>query len=325
MTTVPGGVPDGPAQATPDPATQPSTDALLREGERLLHAAGVDSPPADARALLAHAWGREDHEVSRARLLGDPVPADVATAYRDLLEHRATRTPLQHLTGRAHFRTLTLPVGPGVFVPRPETELLVDPVLHHLARVRPAGGARVLDLCTGTGALGLAVAAEAAGTSALGIEREPDALAWTHRSATAHRQPLDGVGSRFTAVAGDATDPDAVDALVRTHLDGAVDAVVSNPPYVVDDGTTTAPEVVVHDPAAALWGGGDDGTRIPRLVIASSARVLIPGGLLVLEHADTQGAALREACTGAGFTGVTTRPDYTGRDRFTVAVLRPHH
>lgn len=325
MTTVPGGLPGDPAQPTHDPVPQVSTDALLREGERLLHAAGVDSPPADARALLAHAWGRDDREVSRARLLDDPVPDDVATACRDLLEHRASRTPLQHLTGLAHFRTLTLPVGPGVFVPRPETELLVDPVLDHLARVRPADGARVLDLCTGTGALGLAVAAEAAGTSALGIELEPDALVWAHRSATAHRGRLEGVGSRFTAVSGDATDPDAVEALVRTHLDGPVDAVVSNPPYVVDDGTTTAPEVVVHDPATALWGGGDDGTRIPRLVIASAARVLVPGGLLVLEHADTQGEALRAACADAGFTGVTTRADYTGRDRFTVAVLRPHH
>ena len=300
--------------------------ALLAEGRQILAEAGVASPESDATALLACAWDTDARGVARARLMGDAVPDAVAVAYRGLLERRATRIPLQHLTGVAHFRTLTLPVGPGVFVPRPETELLVDPVLAHLACARPAGGAHVLDLCTGTGALGLAVAVEATGTSAVGVELEESALAWTRRSAAAHQDELARSGSRFTAVRGDATDPDAVEALVRQHLSGRVDAVVSNPPYVVDDGTTTAPEVVVHDPAAALWGGGDDGTRIPGLVIAAAARVLEPGGLLVLEHADTQGDALREACARSGFAGAVTRADYTGRDRFTVAALqsRPH-
>lgn len=301
-----------------------SVETLLRRGERVLDDAGVDSPTADAALLLAHAWGVDGRSLSRARLMGDPVPAGAAGDYDELLARRARRVPVQHLTGEAHFRTLTLPVGPGVFIPRPETELLVDPVLEHLAATRPAGGARVLDLCTGTGALGLAVAVEAAGASAVGIELDRGAAAWAQRSAEAAAADLARTGSTFTVVQGDATDPAAVRSAVDVHLSGSVDVVLSNPPYVVADGTTTAPEVVDHDPALALWGGDDDGTRVPRRVIAAAAHVLDAGGLLVLEHADTQGAALREACLACGFGDPTTRADYTGRDRFTLAVRQPH-
>lgn len=304
--------------------SDPSIASVLGAAERRLAAAGVDSPGTDASLLLAHAWGLDSRGLSRARLMGDPVPPEVLPAFVALVERRAARVPVQHLTGVAHFRTLTLPVGPGVFVPRPETELLVDPVLAHLSRTRPDGGARVLDLCTGTGVLGLAVAAEAAGTSAVGVEIDPAAAEWARRSTEAVSADLAAAGSTFVVVDADATDRAAVRAVVDDHLAGGVDAVVSNPPYVVDDGTTTAPEVVDHDPATALWGGGDDGTRLPREIIAAAAHVLADGGLLVLEHADTQGALLREASIAAGFAQVTTHADYTGRDRFTTAVRQPH-
>ena len=301
-----------------------SIEELLRHGEARLAAAGVDSPASDAAILLAHACGVDGRRLSRARLMGDSAPAEAAAAFDVLLSRRESRVPVQHLTGLAHFRTLTLPVGPGVFVPRPETELLVEPVLEHLASTRPSGGAHVLDLCTGTGALGLAVAAEAAGTSAVGIETDPTAAGWARRSAEAVAGDLERMGSDFTVVQSDATDPDAVRQIVEEHLSGRVDVVVTNPPYVVADGTTTAPEVVDHDPALALWGGGDDGAHVPRLVIAAAAHVLPAGGLLVIEHADTQGEALREACIACGFADPTTRADYTGRDRFTLAVRQPH-
>ena len=301
-----------------------SVEELLRHGEHSLAAAGVDSPASDSALLLAHAWGVDGRSLSRARLMGDSVPAEAAASFGVLLTRRAGRVPVQHITGEAHFRTLTLPVGPGVFVPRPETELLVDPVLEHLASTRPSGGAHVLDLCTGTGALGLAVAAEAARASAVGVESDPVAADWARRSAEAVAGDLARSGSDFAVVQSDATDPEAVRSVVDEHLAGRVDVVVSNPPYVVADGTTTAPEVVDHDPALALWGGGDDGTHVPRLVIAAAALVLPTGGLLVIEHADTQGAALREACIAYGFADATTRADYTGRDRFTLAVRQPH-
>lgn len=299
-------------------------EELLRHGEQCLAAAEVGSPASDSAILLAHAWGVDGRGLSRARLMGDRAPAEAAAVFDELLTRRALRVPVQHLTGEAHFRTLTLPVGPGVFVPRPETELLVDPVLEHLASTRPSGGAHVLDLCTGTGALGLAVAAEAPGTSAVGIEADSTAADWARRSAEAVAGDLERAGSDFAVVQADAADPHAVRAIVDQHLSGRVDAVVTNPPYVVADGTTTAPEVVDHDPALALWGGGDDGTRVPRLVIAAAAHVLPVGGLLVIEHAETQGAALREACAASGLAGATTRADYTGRDRFTLAVRQPH-
>lgn len=304
--------------------TDPSIACVLGAAEQRLAAAGVDSPGTDASILLAHAWGLDGRGLSRARLMGDPVPPAVVPVFDALVERRAARVPAQHLTGAAHFRTLTLPVGPGVFVPRPETELLVDPVLAHLARTRPDGGGRVVDLCTGTGALGLAVATEAAGTSAVGVEIDPTAVGWARRSAEAVAADLAGAGSTFIVVEADASDPGAVRKVVDDRLAGTVDVVVSNPPYVVADGTTTAPEVVDHDPPSALWGGGDDGTRLPRGIIAAAAHVLADGGLLVLEHADTQGVLLREASIAAGFARVTTHADYTGRDRFTTAVRQSH-
>src|SRR5699024_7580319 len=194
----------------------------------------------------------------------------------------------------------------------------------HLARVRPDGGARVLDLCTGTGALGLAVAAEAAGTSAVGVEIDPVGAELARRSMRAVAADLAAAGSSFVVVEADATDPAAVRKAAADHLAGTVDVVVSNPPYVVADGTTTAPEVLDHDPAPALWGGGGDGTHLPRGIIAAAVHVLADAGLLVLEHADTQGACLREACLAAGYAQVATHADYTGRDRFTTAVRQSH-
>src|SRR5699024_3312775 len=131
------------------------------------------------------------------RLMGDEVPAAVLPAFAELVERRAARVPVQHLTGAAHFRTLTLSVGPGVFVPRPATALLVDPALARLGRVRPDGGARVLALRTGTGALGLAVAAAAAGAAAVGVELDPVGAEWPRRSLRAVAADLAAAGSSF--------------------------------------------------------------------------------------------------------------------------------
>lgn len=296
----------GPAHADPGP----TADALLREGAAAL--SGSASPAADAALLLAHAWDRTGAQLARARLMGESVAPRTARAYRELLTARADGAPVQHLTGRAPFRRLTLPVGPGVFVPRPETELLVDAVL-----ARTSAAPVAVDLCAGSGAIGLALATEAPGARVLGIERSEAALEWARRARAEHADELAAAGSRLLLAQGDATQAAEVAGLVQRELGQRPQVVVSNPPYV-PPGAASA-EVTASDPAAALWGGGPDGTEIPRRIIATAAALLAPGGLLVLEHAEAQGPALRRAAHALGFGGAATHSDYTGRDRYTTA------
>ncbi|MCL2781904.1 MAG: methyltransferase, partial [Actinomycetia bacterium] len=202
--------------------------ALLRAVAARLAAAGIASPQAEARWLVAHACGRRPAELLTA---GD-LPADRVAP---LVARRVAREPLQHILGTAAFRHIEVAVGPGVFVPRPETELLVDAVLPAL---RAAGGAArppvAVDLCSGSGALALALADEAPSALVLAVERDPAALAWLRRNT---------VGGAVRVVAGDACDPGLL-----AELTAGVDAVVANPPYV-PDGTAVAPEVR-HDPSA---------------------------------------------------------------------------
>lgn len=297
-----------------------SIDELLRHGEQRLAAAGVDSPAADAALLLAHACGMDGRRLSRARLMGIPVPAEAAASFDALLARRARRVPVQHITGEAHFRTLTLPVGPGVFVPRPETELLAGAVLTELAETaRPDASTGnddaqrpiVIDLCSGSGAISLSVATEFDGVDVLGVEREPAALEWS-RENLAHSRLGE---STVEFIAGDATQITEE----RADLRGRADIVVTNPPYVPDAAVPRDPEVAEHDPAAALYGGAS-GLEILRLIIAEAERLLRPGGLFLMEHSEEQGAEARELLAAtASLRHAATFQDYTGRDRYSVA------
>src|SRR5438067_89753 len=224
---------------------------LLRVAERRLAEAGVPSPRHDAQALLDHVLGAPN-----ARHLARSVQPAAAQAYLRQVERRAGREPLQHILGTAAFRRLSLAVGPGVFVPRPETELLVEWGLAVLAG-QPA--AVVVDLCAGSGAVGLSVAAEHPGAAVYAVECAPAALEWLHRNAAPYRS--------VTAVPGDATDP-----AVLAALDGTADLVLANPPYV-PAGTAVPPEVARFDPPEALWGG-PDGLAVLRGVVARAAALL---------------------------------------------------
>ena len=263
----------------------------------------MESPRVDAELLLAHAL-----DVPRSRLLLlDDVP-DAATArFVHLLEQRADRVPLQHLTGRAAFRYLELAVGPGVFVPRPETEQLAGWALERLTgRVEPV----VVDLGAGSGALALSIAHEHPGARVTAVERDPGALEWTRHNATARALAGD---PPVTVVDGDMTDPSLLQ-----ELDGTVDLVVSNPPYV-PDGARVPREVAQHDPPLALWGG-PDGLDVVRGLLVTAARLLRPGGWLGIEHADAQGTALPALVRAhGGFADVADHPDLAGRPRFTTA------
>jgi release factor glutamine methyltransferase len=257
----------------------------------------------DAELLLAAVL-----DVPRGRLLTlDDVPDAAADRFDALVGQRADRVPLQHLTGRAAFRYLDLSVGPGVFVPRPETEQLVGWALQRLADLAEPV---VVDLGAGSGAIALSLAHEQPGARITAVERDPGAIEWTRHNAAARA----AAGDRpVDVLAGDMTDPQ----LLR-ELDGRVDLVVSNPPYV-PDGARVPREVADHDPPLALWGG-PDGLDIVRGLLVTAARLLRPGGSLGIEHADAQGSVLPALVRAHGaFTDVEDHPDLAGRPRFTTA------
>jgi release factor glutamine methyltransferase len=283
----------------------------LRDAAAALGEAGIDSPRADAEQLAAHVLG-----VERGRLaVVDGFDDAHADRFASLVAERGRRVPLQHLVGRAGFRHLELEVGRGVFVPRPETESVVQWAVDALAQMRAAEAVEaplVVDLCTGSGTVALALANEVPGAVVHAVERDPDALGWAKRNAD------------IRAAAGDPQVAlhlgDAADAL--PELDGTVDLVVSNPPYVAtNEAHIPDPEVLDHDPGISLWAGSD-GLDLVRVVAASAARLLRPGGLVVVEHSDRQGRSAPEVFRSAGvWQDVADRRDLAGRDRFVTARL----
>jgi release factor glutamine methyltransferase len=280
----------------------------LRDGIRAATArlaeAGVPSPEPDAVALAAHVLEVDVAEVRRLVVLGGRT---LPSAYAVLVDERARRVPLQHLTGHADFRHLTLAVGPGVFVPRPETEVLVDLALAELTRLMSGGAVRVVDLCSGSGAIPLALKHECPGAEVRGLEVSPEAWAWS----TANR---DRLGLDVDLVLGDATQP------VFDDWAGAVDVVTVNPPYIPVGAVPVDPEVRDHDPEIALYGGSEDGLAIPLAVVRVAAALLRPGGLVLVEHADSQGESLprRMRVTGE-WSQVGDHLDLAGRPRVTTA------
>jgi release factor glutamine methyltransferase len=286
-----------PADEHPSAGTERTPLApLLARATAELAAAGVASPRADAELLAAHVLG-----VGRGRLaLIEAIRGDELRRFADLARRRADRVPLQHLLGTAAFRYLELAVGDGVFVPRPETELLAGWGIAHTAP-----GATVVDLCSGTGAIALSVAGEASPGLVVAVERSPAALEFLRRNARA--------APAVEVVAGDVTDPGLL-----PELRARVDVVLCNPPYV-PDGTAVPPEVADHDPAEAVFGGAD-GLAVIRPVIALAAALLRPGGVVGIEHDDGNARAVPELLRADGrFDAVTGHDDLAGRPRFATA------
>lgn len=293
--------------------THPSTSprAVLAEAAQRLREAGVASPEHDAAELLAHVLG-----TTRTRLpLLDEVPADRLGEYAVLVDRRAAREPLQHLTGLAHFRHVELAVGPGVFVPRPETELLAGWAVEHLldwsdgGRVDGAAAQRdpvVVDLCTGSGAIAKAIADEVPRAEVHAVELDESAYAWAERN-------LAGTGVDLRQ--GDL-------ATAFEDLDGAVDVVTCNPPYIpLEAWESVAAEARDHDPHLALFSG-DDGLDAIRALERRAARLLRPGGVLGFEHADVQGESAPAVLLATGrWSDVRDHQDLAGRARYTTARL----
>lgn len=281
---------------------RPSVRDLVEGATRLLGEAGVPSPRHDATALAAHALGLDRLELA----LAPPVPEGFAPMYAGLVERRRNREPLQHLVGSTGFRYLTLLVEPGVFVPRPETEVVAQVAIDGAATTP---GPLVVDLCCGAGGIAIAVASEVPGSTVVAVDLSPEAVALTRKNA-AHN----GV-TNLTVECGDVADPTLLSA-----LNGTVDVLVANPPYIPPDAEPVDPEVRDHDPDLALYGGGLDGLEVPRAVLRAAARLLRPGGLLVMEHAEVQDAAARADAQATGaFEQIESRDDLTGRPRMLVA------
>lgn len=268
--------------------------------EELSTDSGGASPAAEARYLLAWALGVDS--LLRAPL---EIPSLAEASYRNAVTKRARRIPRSHVTEEMYFRGLKLDAGPGVFTVRPETEMLVEHVLELISKEGIPEG-QWIDLCSGSAAIALSLSLE--GTHHVSaVEMDPSAFSYAQRNVSAHAHASVGL------VNGDATQ-----ASTLKELGGQVALVVTNPPYVPSCEAPTQPEAQ-HDPAIALYGGGEDGTRIPKLLIDRSRDLLVKDGLLAMEHSASQAQTLKEYARDRGFTQVRTLSDLAGVPRFLFA------
>ena len=276
-----------------------------------LERAGVASPQVDAEEIAAHLLG-----VPRTKLgLSPLIDADWLPSYFAVIDQRAQRIPLQHLLGTAALGRATVEVGPGVFIPRPETEALLE---WSLAAIADVPDPVVIDLCTGSGALALAVAVARPDAVVHAVERAPGALAWARRNMERHR---DAGGTEVDLRGGD-----VFDSRLLLDLESAADLVMANPPYV-PDGAQVPPEVSRHDPGEAVFAG-PDGLAVIRPLVSVMAGLTKVGGVLAIEHDDSQGESVPALLAGRGVLAqVQDHADLTGRPRFVtarrVALARP--
>jgi release factor glutamine methyltransferase len=290
---------------------RPATVAVLREyAIGTLSGAGIRNADVDAELLLGHVLGLSRGQVQAKAITDAVLDPQQHRAAIEAVERRAAREPLQHITGRAPFRALELAVGPGVFVPRPETESVAQIAIDTLLAI-PGGAPRAIDLGTGSGAIAIAMATEVPHAEIVAVENSPRAFLWARQNA----RELAGPNLRliFADLAELPTELD------RAPLDGTFDVVVSNPPYIPLGAIPRDPEVRLHDPEVALYGG-PDGLDVVRAISTRAVALLHPGGSLILEHGELQGAAIRELLAADGWRAAATHRDLLGRDRTTTAL-----
>ncbi len=266
--------------------------------------AGVDSPRADAEIIAAHV-----HGVGRGELHRVPDSA-FSPRFWDEIARREAREPLQHITGLAYFRYLELEVGPGVFVPRPETEVMTGWAIDQL-REMDVAEPLAADLGTGSGAIALAIAQEVPRARVHAVEADPLARQWAGKNIARTAEAAPHTAGRVTLHAADFADPAGLPA-------GSVDLIASNPPYI-PVGASVPPEVEEYDPSAALWSG-TDGLAAIRVIEGVARRLLRPGGLVAVEHGAPQGAAVYWVfAEERGWRDTRNHKDLAGRDRFVTA------
>jgi release factor glutamine methyltransferase len=279
-------------------------DEIAMAAARLAEA-GVESPRADAELIAAHV-----HGVARGALHTVPDAAFDARFWDDVAR-RASREPLQHITGLAYFRYLDLEVGPGVFVPRQETEVMTGWAIDELRKM-DITEPTVADLGTGSGAIALAIAQEVPRAQVHAVEMDPLARGWAERNIARCEAAAPHMTGRVTLHSADF-------AAALPDLDGGIDLVISNPPYIPFT-SWVPPEVGEYDPATALWGGAD-GLDAIRVIEQVAKRLLRPGGLVAVEHGAPQGAAVYWVFAEEnGWRATRNHSDLAGRDRFVTAV-----
>ena len=259
---------------------------------------GIDSAVADAELLAGHVLGLSRGGVQAACISGVEISAEEADLIFINYGRRQAREPLQHIIGVAYFRNLELNVGSGVFIPRPETEFVAQLAINELLAL---DSPITVDLGTGSGAIALSIATEVPGCKVFAVEKSPEAIVFTQKNFEKY------AGSNAQLSAGDLSD-------CFPELNGKVSLVVSNPPYIPEQAIPRDPEVRLFDPALALYGG-TDGMSVMHKVSATARRLLVPGGRLVVEHADSQGLQVCQLLLADGFSQVQSHQDLTGRDR----------
>ena len=288
-----------------------TVSALRARAVRVLSEAGIRGADVDVEVLLGHVLGLSRGQVQAKAVMDAALDAEQYLAVIELVERRAAREPLQHITGRAPFRSLELAVGPGVFVPRAETESVAQFAIDALLAV-PSPTPRGIDLGTGSGAIAIAMATEVPHARIFAVENSPRAFIWARQNAR------ELAGDNLRLLFADLADtPSELDG---EQLDGTLDVVVSNPPYIPLGAIPRDPEVRLHDPEAALYGGVD-GLDVVRQISARAALLLHSGGVLIIEHGESQGAAMRVLLTADGWRATATHRDLLGRDRTTTALL----
>lgn len=305
-------------QTRPIESDAPRMGAVLEAAAARLARAGIDAARHDAKLLLAESAGRSLSDVDKAVLMDDafsqfaPSP-EARGAFESMLARREAREPLQHIVGHAPFRYLELEVGPGVFVPRPETELVVQEAIDWIT-AHGLYSPRVVDLCAGSGAIGLAIATEVPGAQVWAVELDTQAAQWTRRNMHKVGERFPDLVANYRLEVADATCP-----VTLATLDGTADVVISNPPYIPLTNVPQQPEVRDFDPDTALYGGSADGMMIPERIIVRAAALVRTGGLFVMEHDITQGDRTVAFARANGFTEARTHTDLTGRPRYLVA------
>jgi release factor glutamine methyltransferase len=275
---------------------------IVEHGAKQFEKIGIDSAITDAELLAGHVLGLSRGGVQAACISAAEISDAEAESILEKYGRRHSREPLQHIIGLAYFRNLELKVGSGVFIPRPETEFVAQLAIDELTKLK---NPIAVDLGTGSGAIALAIATEVPGCKVFAVEKSQEALLFTEKNFKSYG------GSNAQLAVGDLAD-------CFPELNDKVSLVISNPPYIPEQAIPREPEVRLFDPALALYGGVD-GMSVIHKVSATAKRLLVSGGRLVVEHADSQGEQVRQLLLADGFSDVQSHQDLTGRDRAVTA------
>ncbi len=276
---------------------------LLSEASSKLSSAGVTSAKVEAELIACFCLGISRSDLQLMIATNQDFPSDSQASFDAALARRADREPLQHITGIAPFRHLELAVGPGVFTPRPETEQVVG---FAMEKVSGLSEPQIVDLCSGSGAIAISFATEIPGSKVHAVELSGDAFGYLMKNAASYGFPKENLRNEDLQIS-------------LPELDGQVDLVISNPPYIPDDAIPIDLEVQLHDPSMSLYGGVD-GLDVVRQISIRAMKLLKSGGFLVMEHADTQSDSISKLLLNEGWLEVEARADLAGKERMISAV-----